>query len=60
MSPANGRAPKDAALRALAEVLAPLVVEILREQRADDGDAALAELLATAGYELDHGGEVSP
>lgn len=51
--------PRDAALRALAEVLAPLVVEILREQGADDGDAALAELLSSAGYEIvpDEGGQ---
>ena len=55
MSAGKAQGPKDAALRALAEVLAPMVVEILREQRADDGDAALAELLATAGYELDRG-----
>jgi len=35
------------------------VVEILREQGADDGDAALAELLSSAGYEIvpDEGGQ---
>lgn len=52
MSAAKAQAPGDAALRALAEVLAPLVVEILREQGANDGDEALAELLARAGYEI--------
>jgi hypothetical protein len=50
---ANTQAPRDAALRALAEVLAPLVVEILRERGANDGDDALAELLAKSGYEID-------
>jgi hypothetical protein len=53
VSAAKAQAPKDAALRALAEVLAPLVVEILREQQADDGDAAVAALLAASGYEID-------
>jgi hypothetical protein len=59
---AKAQAPRDAALRALAEVLAPLVVEILREQGADDGDDALAELLARAGYEIapDEAGELGP
>ena len=45
--------PQDAALRALAEVLAPFVAQILlKQQSADDGDQALAELLERAGYEL--------
>lgn len=52
MSAPKAQAPRDAALRALAEVLAPLVVEILREQGADEGDDALAELLADTGYEI--------
>jgi hypothetical protein len=54
-------APKDTAdatLDALAAALAPRVARLLRERANDDGDAALAELLERAGYELatDDGG----
>ena len=47
----------DAALDALAAALAPRVAKLLRERANDEGDAALADLLARAGYELaDEGG----
>jgi hypothetical protein len=46
--------PEDAALDALAAALAPRVARLLREQAsANDGDRALAELLESAGFELD-------
>jgi hypothetical protein len=45
--------PEDAALDALAAALAPRVARLLRERATDDGDAALAELLERAGFELD-------
>lgn len=49
----------DAALDALAAALAPRVARLLRDQANDDGDAALAELLKRAGYELaDEGGSL--
>lgn len=47
----------DAALRVLAEALAPLVAELLKERAANDGDEALADLLARAGYELADDGD---
>ena len=47
----------DVVLAALAEALAPLVAKLLREQANDDGDAALAEMLERAGYEIDRDGE---
>ena len=42
----------DATLEALAEALAPRVARLLKERANDTGDAALAELLERAGYEL--------
>ena len=55
---APAKSPADGALDALAEALAPRVARLLQAQAADDGDTALAELLASAGYELDR--EVAP
>jgi hypothetical protein len=55
---APAKSPADATLDALAEALAPRVARLLQERAADDGDTALAELLASAGYELDR--EVAP
>jgi hypothetical protein len=46
--------PEDLALDALARALAPRVLDLLRRQAsANDGDRALAELLESAGFELD-------
>lgn len=50
----SAAAKGDVALRALAEALAPLVAEILREQAGPEDDG-LADLLAAAGFELDDG-----
>lgn len=44
-------------LDALAAELAPRVAKLLKERADDTGDAALAELLERAGYELADEGE---
>jgi hypothetical protein len=46
------KSPDDAALDALAAALAPRLLRLLREQ-AGQGDDALEELLAQAGFEID-------
>ena len=56
----SAKAPADAALDALVDALLPRLLERLRAQAAaDDGTAALRELLEGSGFELDadHGGE---
>ncbi len=46
------KSPEDVALDALAAALAPRVLRLLREQAGEDDDG-LAELLASAGFEVD-------
>lgn len=50
--------PADAALDALAAALLPRLARLLREDAGKDDDrAALVEMLALAGYEIDDEGE---